>query len=443
MGKKRIVLSLKTPDLATAQARRFDANAVFNREVEQARRKLGPDAVVEQGLEWRERMDKLNRGDAETIASFWGHSGMPAANDRGEPPTAQAVALMNADLALSDHVDHLRDTMGEGAGALLFDVAMGRATPLLHYLDAWLREGGRGGPYLPTSARGFRSDLAEIANWAGQAGMPKTLEGFTRQACGRWVQERLALPGANRKTINRKISAASAYWEWLVKRGHAAANPWARQSLPKVTNAREDSGKRAFTDDEVRRLLAGAADQELDDAMRLAALTGARIDALYQLRVRDCRDGWFVIPPQKKEPAARRVPIHQDLSGIVKRRCEGKAAADFLLHEPGTTARLSARSGAASKRFGHYRKRPGVDVDEKRPGVRQSDITFHSWRRWFITQAEQAGQPPHVVSAVVGHVEGRKGMTLGTYSGGPSDDQLRAVVESVHLPTSHNAPRRP
>jgi hypothetical protein len=74
-------------------------------------------------------------------------------------------------------------------------------------------------------------------------------------------------------------------------------------------------------------------------------------------------------------------------------------------------------------------------VHERAEGQRQSRIDFHSFRRWFITAAEQASQPPHIISGVVGHEEGRKGMTLGTYSGGPSDVQLRACVEAVQLPS--------
>ena len=88
---------------------------------------------------------------------------------------------------------------------------------------------------------------------------------------------------------------------------------------------------------------------------------------------------------------------------------------------------------AASKRFGYYRQRLGVH--ERKEGQAQSRVNFHSWRRWFITKAEQAGQPPHIFEAVVGHV--RKGMSLGLYSGGPSEAQRRECVEAVRLP---NAP---
>ena len=74
-------------------------------------------------------------------------------------------------------------------------------------------------------------------------------------------------------------------------------------------------------------------------------------------------------------------------------------------------------------------------IHEKPKGQRQSNVDFHSFRRWFITKAEQAGVPPNIISTVVGHAEGRQGMTLGVYSGGPSLDRLRTCVEAVRLPS--------
>jgi integrase len=74
-----------------------------------------------------------------------------------------------------------------------------------------------------------------------------------------------------------------------------------------------------------------------------------------------------------------------------------------------------------------------VDIGEKREGIRRSLVNLHSFRRWFITKAEQADIAPWVIAAVVGHA--RQGMTLGTYSRGPSEEQLRECVEAVRLPT--------
>src|SRR5690606_24602322 len=65
-------------------------------------------------------------------------------------------------------------------------------------------------------------------------------------------------------------------------------------------------------------------------------------------------------------------------------------------------------------------------------GRRRSLVNFHSFRRWFITKAEQADQPESLIASVVGHK--RQGMTLGVYSAGPAKEQARRCVEAVQLP---------
>jgi integrase len=63
-------------------------------------------------------------------------------------------------------------------------------------------------------------------------------------------------------------------------------------------------------------------------------------------------------------------------------------------------------------------------------------VDFHSFRRFFITKAEQAGQPPHWIESLVGHKRSR--MSLGRYSTGPLIEQMRGVVESARLPAEGN-----
>lgn len=167
--------------------------------------------------------------------------------------------------------------------------------------------------------------------------------------------------------------------------------------------------------------------------MLLAALTGMRQAEIGNLRVRDAEGGVFVVTKSKTTAGERVVPIHPDLTSLVARRAEGKAADAYLLEELTAPASRPARRGyKVAEWFTAYRRDLGLDARQE--GRRQSDADFHSFRRWFSTMAEQAGQPPHVISAVMGHKEGRQGMTLGVYSGGPSLEQRRAVVESVRLP---------
>jgi integrase len=73
-----------------------------------------------------------------------------------------------------------------------------------------------------------------------------------------------------------------------------------------------------------------------------------------------------------------------------------------------------------------------VGVEEVVRGRRRSLVNFHSFRRYFITKAEQADQMEHIIAVVVGHK--RTGMTLGRYSGGPLLEQARRCVEAVKLP---------
>lgn len=319
---------------------------------------------------------------------------------------------------------------GRDAARAFADVSLGRATPLLSHVDAWLAEGGAKGPLRPRTQAMFRADLERLGTWLRSVELPATLEAVTSAVAGRFVTEALIAEGVDWATGNRKISAASGYWRWLVKRQGLAANPWAGQSLSKPARARTAArAKRSFTDTEVVALLAGPADAEMADAMRVAALTGARLEELYQLRVRDCAGGWLDIRESKTRAGVRRVPVHPDLAGLIARRVAGKAAGAYLFHEAAALPR-HGRSSALSKRFGRYRQALGVH--EREDGRRHSRIDFHSWRRWFVAKARNAGIDRAVVAAIVGHETGN--ITDDVYSGGPAEALLRACVEAVRLP---------
>lgn len=398
MGKNILIVSLHTRDLRVAQTRRHDALAEFARVIAAAKRQRPGDPVAEIALRWRQALE----------------------DDRSRD-TLVAVGLE------SDYVGYKH---GEAAAGRFADIALGQATPLLHHVESWLAEGGTKGPLRPRTQAQFRSDLARLADWLGQAGLPVTIEAVTPSVASRFVTEELLGQGVHRATGNRKISAASSYWRWLIKRAGVTVNPWRGQSLSKTTRAAAGRTKRPFTEVEVITLLSGPADTELADVMRVAALTGARLEEIYRLQVRDCVDGWFDIRESKTAAGVRRVPIHTDLAALVARRVAGKGTTAFLFHEAGPAQAGRERSSAISKRFGRYRQALGVHDREE--GRRHSRVDFHSWRRWFVTEARRAGIDRAVVAAVVGHETGS--ITDDVYSGGPGAAQLRACVEAVRLP---------
>lgn len=433
VGRKRFVKSLQTHDLGVAIARRHAALAEFHRAIDAASRGRTSDNLVEEGLTWRETLEGIDRGDQDVIGGYRSHaerSSWEAAPTRQED--AREVALMT----LHDRIDDLRFHEGRPEdAATLASIAQGNATPLTAYVDAWLREGGARGPVSARTASQYRTDLEALVEWMGRQGFPALIERVTKDVAGRWVTDMVA-KGEHRKTINRRVSAVSSYWRWLRKRTGHDGNPWAGQSLSKHRKPGEAPAKRPYTEGEMLALLSGDPGTELRDAIRIAALSGMRVEEIYRLQVADCTGGIFDVRRSKTVAGVRKVPIHSALAGIVERRVQGKAPGDFLIEEAGPMPKPGReRSMAASKRFGRYHVRVGVT--DKEGGARQDRVDFHSLRRWFVTKARQAGVDLAVVQAVVGHESGN--ITDAVYSGGPSEEQKRDCVEAVCLPAQGRA----
>ena len=248
--------------------------------------------------------------------------------------------------------------------------AQASQAPLDHHLAAFLSS--RGQLKADTKARHERA-LGALSSWLRSNDLPSTIEAITRKVAIRYVDQ---LP-PGRPDPQR----LSLYWQWMVRREHAPTDPWS--GLQAARRARVEP-ERARTDDEVRRLLEGPGSPALSLLMRVAALSGARLDAIINAKV---EDGCWVFPAQKKEEKARRVPIHSSLQGV-----------RLLTHWPS--------SMAASHAFTDYRRRVlGPDSGDRRRAV----ANFRSFRRWFISQAERAGIDERIISDVVGHE--RRSMT--------------------------------
>jgi len=240
------------------------------------------------------------------------------------------------------------------------------------------------------------------------------------------------------RTIKKYVSRLSLYFAYLKSLRQITTNPW-REAVVYMPTAKNNELERPFTEQEVATLLTGNCKQALKDVMMIAALTGARLDAVVDLKAGDVIDNKaFRFKPQKRERGERFVPIHSDLMEIVERRLRGKKPEDDLFPEyPGDPGKPNVeRSFRASKHFTTYRRSLGVD--DIVAGKRRSRVNFHSFRRWFITKAERSGSAESLIAAIVGHT--RKGITLGHYSEGPEMMTAREAVEKVRLPPLDGSP---
>lgn len=326
------------------------------------------------------------------------------------------------------HVDDLRglshDEKRERRALELVQLVRGDRLPLENHLDRYLKTLDK-----PSYQSRVKRAVAELKAWLKTQAADDCVNAVTRKVAARFV-EHLTTTGRSAATSVSYVSALAAYWTWLGAVGEIepGVTPWRGQPLPK----KGKTDKRAFTDDEVVKLLAGETSLTVHDLMRVAALSGMRVNEIAHLRVKDTAGKVFDVVDAKTENGIRRVPIHPELKALVTRRTRGKAPGAYLFDElRGPASNPRNRAHTAIQRFSQYRRRLGVGTTGE--GRRQADADLHSFRRWFITKAERADQPPHLISAVVGHA--RQGMTLGRYSDGPSEDvQMRRVVDAVKLP---------
>jgi len=376
------------------------------------------DPAIREALEFARYYAKAEGAERDVLDD--------AITTRAEELAGSPASVVDDD---TGEVVMVHDPAKEARALAYATLARRQATPLLTHHEAYLA-------HQHVKPRTLGDDMRSVrylAAWCEKAGVPPTVEAITRRVAVRFADDMASVAGSlSPVTLNKYLRRLSRYWQWMAHREHIETDVWRGVTLSAPPAAHNEE-ERASTEDEMRKLLFGPATQEMHDLMRIAALTGARLDAIVSLSVDDCEDGLFVFKPQKKERSPRAVPIHPELQAIVQRRTKGREAEDGPFPEwpaPRSSSSQRERSFKASNDFTAYRRE--VKVDARVPGKRRALTNFHSFRRWFITMAERADQPEHIIAAVVGHK--RTGMTLGRYSAGPVMEQAKRCVEAVRLP---------
>ncbi|WP_072389603.1 tyrosine-type recombinase/integrase [Hyphomicrobium sp. CS1BSMeth3] len=432
IGKTVFKKGLGTDSRSEAEVRAWPHLREWKTLIKEAERKAKAaplDPIVARALDYRELRD-----------DFKGHI-----ERDGRASDIAVMELLETEVFDDDAAEIAKQASPEKAREYL-GIIKGERTPITVHIDQWMTD--LDGHVKPRTLKHYADAIRHLAAFATEHGLPQTLEAFDRRAAGDFISKRFIAPKAKYKTARKYVSALSSYWRWLGDKGKlplGSDNPWRGQRLPPRSAPKfnndgtiEDNEPRPFTDDEVSRLLHPGKpdDPVLMEFMLIAALSGMRREEIGRIRVRDVDLLGLSIdlPRAKTKAGIRAVPLHRDLASLIAKRVSGKASSAWLFPElpDDKEGRLAERADEVGKRFVTYRR--SVGVDERLPGEKRSRVDFHSFRRWFATKAEQAGILPHIIAAVVGHKTNREGMTLGTYSGGPSMEQRRACVQAVALP---------
>jgi integrase len=361
-------------------------------------------------------------------------------NDTLAAVYAKAAALQTAQITTSnpdgpesvraglaaEEAETIEEKHGEAIAASFFKAATGQGAPLSTLIEPWLSE--QAGRITEQTCSHHRVAVRAFLAWAGESTL---VEDVTRRKAGEFVSHLLAPEsGLSPKTAKRYVSSLSSLWGWAEARGYGAQdNPWLRQGIAKKSKRGVAAPRKQWTDAALVKLLSGQYTAQytatLHDLIRLALVTGARIDELCALETRDAhhREGgwWITIREGKTQAAVREVPIHESAAHVIERR--RKSADGFLFEGLVSGGPDKKRSWNASKAFGHYTNK--LELGEQRQ-------VFHALRNTFTEAMEAAEVPESTTKLLIGHK--RASLTYGHYSKGERVKLRKAIEKLKYAP---------
>jgi phosphoribosylformylglycinamidine (FGAM) synthase PurS component len=267
MGKGKLKETLDTTDPLEAEREKVDVIKRLRASLQGTRATAIQTSLTEQALEVRRLREA-------------GQLRMAVEDDDGD---AEEDALQVT-------VEAIERQHGTQEAERFAAVVLGIATPLTSLVDRWFAEKDLSIGY----KEDIRRALARLEAWCGRTRTPKTVEAITQRMAGRYIHDQFVSDRVDVKTANKDLSCLRSYWKWLGKRHGTEVNPWAGQSLEKPKQRREAASakKRPFTDEEVRRLLAGIRSPREREFSMMSALSGLRLEEVAGLRVQVNRTGF-------------------------------------------------------------------------------------------------------------------------------------------------------
>lgn len=338
-----------------------------------------------------------------------------------------------AQMTLREEARALEPKIGRAKASRFYRVAMGLEVP-----DKPLREvfedyrAKRKPPLSVSSVSNLKTAEREFLEFAGA---DVELRQVDRKLVRRFVDNHLpeqrnakAPNGQGPATIAKKVTLLRGVWDWARSKEilpEDYANPWDRQGPRSDEIEAEKVPRRPYRPEEVAKLFAAkAAGTMLGDIMRIALLTGVRLEELAGLDCSavDADARWYTVKKGKTKNATRIVPLVDVAQQIVKRRLEAAGYAGPLFPELPLRKSTGKRGGMVTQRFTELRREVlGKETD--------GELAQHSFRHTWRTAARRAGVDLRDTQEMGGWSRGNA--TDTTYDHGLEDEQYYQQQERV------------
>lgn len=310
------------------------------------------------------------------------------------------------------------------------------------------------GPHINVATIGkkhVRDFKTALAKWPNKADQVAEFRGRSFSEIIK-LNEKVGRAPISARSINKYLSALSAFCNWLVANDYMPSQPVQGLFLEKP----KDKKRLPFTVDQMQALFTSPlftgfardgrehekGNERADDwrywLPLMAAFTGARLGELAQLLVSDVREEhgiWFLHLTEegsdekslKTAGSARVVPVHPELVklGFLKFHAKAKASGEKRLFP---TLKADARgfvSGRASKFFGTYMRKIGLKDD--------LTLNVHSFRHAVADALRRAGYLDEQFGPLLGHTRSTTTGRYGIMQQGPLMERAR-MIEAIAYP---------
>lgn len=303
-------------------------------------------------------------------------------------------------------------------------IATGKRKPLSSFIDEWVKNEQRRGLTEKTIAQ-MKSDVEVLISFLPTSNL------LVYEHTNLWIKHVTKTANLSPASVTRIIGSCRNFFKHLKFIGEVAEDAKEAFIVPKESKLSKRRNSKAqnkteswlpFTAGEIERLYSEAIarkDWTLGQLILIGAYTGARIEEICSLKKDhiNLRENSFKITDSKTEAGVRVIPIHQTLLPVIK---ELMNTSDEYVIANLTKSKFDDRSNAIGKRFGRLKTKLG---HTKRH-------VFHSIRKTFTTQLENAGVNENVTADIIGHEKPR--ITYGLYSGGTNLEVKREAISKVY-----------
>ena len=362
---------------------------------------------------------------------------------------AEAQDAYELDYILTNELDKAERAGLEREARAFAKMVFEGAMPIEEALERYLNERSEGNPFgydplAKTTAQNLRSSVRHLLQSMGQE--KPLLQDVTPAVVERFTSEYLPHKAkVSYSTISKHMTLLRGMWSWAItdkkllrtKTGKLIANPWAQQErgTPRKRSRKSnpEEARTAFNADQISKLFAGFSGwgTRQGDLMRLALVTGCRVDELGSLLLADVVSGGegFFVRHGKTENAKRFVPVVEDAQRLLGRRVE--KAIELQTALPVEKHRLfpewplkpsTNKVNAVSQWFTRYRREVlGKETDGR--------LAMHSFRHTWRTTARRAGVPEDRINELGGWSQEQN--TSWVYDHGLTHQQLTEAQASI------------